>query len=242
MADFERNVTYGQQESEAIDVGLRKYMSQIFNLMALSLLVSGAVAYFSAASGFYVTIAQTSPFLLLALNFAPLGILFFLMFKVKTLQHSTLQILFWSFVALEGFSLGYVSLVYTGASIARVFLITAITFSASALYGYTTKRDLSPFATFFMIALIGLIVAMIVNLFMQSTAFHYAISAIGVLLFAGITAWDVQNIKNTYLQLSQSGSTGNAILGRGVILGALSLYINFLNMFLFMLQFFGDRR
>ncbi len=241
MADFDKNMTHAQT-SEMVDQGLRKYMSQVFNLMALSLLVSGGVAYLAAASGYYLTLAQNYPALLFVLNFAPLGILFFLMFKVNTLQQSTLQILFWSFIVLEGFSLGYVSLLYTGQSIARVFLITAITFSACAFYGYTTKRDLSPLSTFFMIALIGLLVTMIVNLFMQSTTLHYAISAIGVLLFAGITAWDVQRLKNTYLQLSQMGSAASAMLSRSVVLGALSLYINFLNMFLFMLQFFGDRK
>jgi FtsH-binding integral membrane protein len=241
MADFDRNMAYAQT-GEVIDQGLRKHMAQIFNLMALSLFVSGSVAYLAAASGYYSALAQTSPGLLMVLNLAPLGILFFLMFKVQTLQQSTLQILFWSFMALEGFSLGYVSLLYTGESIVRVFLITAITFSGCALYGYTTKRDLSPFATFFMVALIGLIVAMIVNLFMQSTVFHYAVSALGVLLFAGITAWDVQNLKNNYLQLNQMGQAGTALLSRSVVLGALSLYINFLNMFLLLLQFFGDRR
>ncbi len=241
MADFDHNPTYAQTGA-ALDAGLRRHMARVFNLMGLSLFVSAAVSYFAAESGIYLSLAQSSPGLLMAVNFAPLGILFFLMFKLNSIQQSTLQMLFWTFVVLEGFSLGYVSLVYTGASVARVFLITALTFSTCAFYGYTTKRDLAPFATFLMVALVGLIIAMVVNFFMQSSAMQFAISAIGVLVFAGITAWNVQDIKNTYLQLSSAGAAGTAMLGKASVMGTLSLYIAFLNMFIMLLQLFGDRR
>ncbi len=242
MADFERQQTLRQTADMALDQGLRSYMLRIFNLMAVSLAVSGAVAYFAAASGIYFTLVQNLPLLFYAILFAPLGILFFLMFRINTLQHSTLQMLFWGFVLLNGFSLGHVFLLYTGGSIARVFMITAITFSACSIYGYTTKRDLGPLQTFFLVSVIGLIVASLVNLFLQSTTFNFAISAMGVLIFAGITAYETQNLKNIYLRFSPMGQAGAVILRRAALMGTLSLYISFINMFLFLLQFFGERR
>ncbi len=242
MADFEREQVLQQQAGAAVDQGLRNYMMRIFNLMAASLAVSGSVAYFAAVSGIYLSLVQTQPLLFYVILFAPLGILFFLMFRINTLQHSTLQMLFWAFVLLNGFSLGHVFLLYTGGSIARVFMITAITFSACSLYGYTTKRDLGPLQTFLLISVIGLIVASIVNLFLASTTFHFAISAMGVLIFAGITAYETQRLKNIYFQFSSMGQAGAVILRRAALMGTLSLYISFINMFLFLLQFFGERR
>ena len=242
MADFEREQILRQTTAAAVDQGLRSYMLRIFNLLALSLAVSGGVAYAASASGIYLNLAQNMPVLFFAMMFAPLGILFFLMFRINALQHSTLQTLFWAFVLLNGFSLGHVFELYTGGSIARVFMITAITFSACSIYGYTTKRDLGPLQTFFLISVIGLLVAMIVNMFLQSTVFHFAISAMGVLIFAGITAFETQNLKNIYLQFSSRGREGAVILRRAALMGTLSLYISFINMFLFLLQFFGDRR
>ena len=244
MANFEdhRNfASYGQADS-ALDQGLRNYMLKVFNLMAASLAVSGVIAYMAAVSGVYIGLLQQAPILFYAVLFAPLGILFYLMFRAQTLQYQTLQGLFWTFVFLEGFSLGSVFLMYTGESLARVFLITAITFSACSIYGYRTKQNLAPLATFFLIALIGLLVAMVVNFFLQSTAFQFGISVLGVLIMAGITAWNVQDLKNTYIQLSSSGRAVGDVMNRIALLGTLSLYIAFINMFIFLLQLLGDRR
>jgi FtsH-binding integral membrane protein len=218
-----------------IDVGLREYMLRIYNYMASGLALTGIVAYVAAASGFYAQLAQTP--LIWVVVLAPLGFAFFFGMRIHAMSFSTAQLTFWVFSAVMGLSLSYVFLRYTGASIARVFFITAGTFAAMSLYGYTTKTDLSRFGSFLMMGLIGIILASLVNMFIGSSALQFAISVIGVVVFVGLTAWDTQRIKEMY-----SESYGSEIAGKTAIMGALTLYLDFINLFLMLLQFMGVRR
>jgi FtsH-binding integral membrane protein len=168
---------------------------------------------------------------------SPLAIVFAMSFGMNRMRTSTLQILFWAFAALMGLSMSTLFLVYTGVSIAQTFFATAAAYVALSLWGYTTKRDLSGFGTFLIMGVVGILVAMLINLFLQSSAMALAISAIGVLLFAGLTAYDTQRIKSMYFQVA-----GSDMMGKVVIMGALSLYLDFINMFQFLLAFMGDRR
>jgi uncharacterized protein len=218
-----------------IDVGLREYMLRIYNYMASGLALTGIVAYAAAASGFYYQIAGTP--LLWVVMLAPLGLVFWLSAGIERMSASTAQLIFWVYAGLMGLSLAGIFLVYTGASIARVFFITAGTFAAMSLYGYTTKRDLAQFGSFLMMGLIGIIIASLVNMFVGSSALQFAISVIGVLVFVGLTAWDTQSIKEMYV-----ASDDGQIAGKKSIMGALRLYLDFLNLFLMLMQLFGQRR
>ena len=220
-----------------IDVGLREYMLRIYNYMASGLALTGIVAYVFAQSGYYEQVAQTPLIWLIML--APLGFVLVMSFGLQRMQASTLQLLFWLFSGVMGLSLASIFLVFTGASIARVFFITAGTFAAMSLYGYTTKRDLSQFGSFLMMGLIGIIIASIVNIFIGSTALQFAISVIGVIVFVGLTAWDTQRIKEQYYELQYAdGETA----GKTAIMGALRLYLDFINLFMMLLQLLGVRR
>jgi FtsH-binding integral membrane protein len=207
-------------------------MLSVYNYMGLGLAITGLVAYLAASTGLYQSIAQTPLIWLVML--APLGFVFFLGAKIRTMSVSTAQLTFWAFAAVMGLSLAYIFLYFTGASVARVFFITAGTFGAMSLYGYTTKRDLSGMGSFLMMGLIGIIIAMVVNIFLQSSAIQFAVSVLGVLIFVGLTAYDTQKIKEMYYV----GDDGT-VAGRKAIMGALSLYLDFINMFMFMLHFFG---
>ena len=218
-----------------IDVGLRAYMQKVFGLMAGGTAVTGLVAYFGATSGIYMQIAQTP--LIWVLVFSPLVFAFVFGMKINSMRASTAQALFWVFSALMGLSLSYVFLRYTDTSIARTFFISAATFAGMALYGYTTKRDLTGIGSFLIMGVLGLFVAMLVNLFVQSSALHWAISVIGVLVFTGLTAYDAQKIKEMYF-----AGDGAEVGTKKAVVGALNLYLDFINLFLFMLQFLGDRR
>jgi FtsH-binding integral membrane protein len=218
-----------------IDVGLRQYMLRIYNYMASGLALTGIVAYVAAASGFYVQIAQTPLIWLVML--APLGIAFFFGMRLATMSYGAAQATFWVFSAAMGLSLSYIFLRYTGTSIARVFFITAGTFGAMSLYGYTTRRDLSGMGSFLMMGLFGIIIASLVNMFIGSAGLQFAISVIGVLVFVGLTAWDTQQIKEMYV-VSDDGE----MAGKKSIMGALRLYLDFINLFLFLMQFLGNRR
>jgi uncharacterized protein len=218
-----------------IDVGLRAYMLRIYNYMASGLALTGIVAYAAAASGFYAQIAHTP--LVWVVMLAPLGLVFWLSAGIGRMSAGTAQALFWVYAGLMGLSLAGIFLIYTGASIARVFFITGGTFAAMSLYGYTTKRDLTQFGSFLMMGLIGIIIASLVNMFIASSALQFAISVIGVLVFVGLTAWDTQSIKEMYV-VSDDGQTA----GKKSIMGALRLYLDFLNLFLMLLQLFGNRR
>ena len=251
MADLDRRyaqgTTVGRAETGVIDQGLRSYMLRVYNYMASGVAITGVVAYLTymfavVDSG---TGLQLTPFgnLIFAsafkwvVIFAPLGMVFFLSARINSMSLSAAQISFWVFAALMGLSLGSIFLVYAHASIARVFFITAASFGALSLYGYTTQRDLSAWGSFLFMGLIGIIIAMLVNLFLASSALQFAISVIGVLIFAGLTAYDTQQIKEMYY----AGDDGT-VAGRKAVMGALRLYLDFINLFMMLLQLFGDRR
>jgi FtsH-binding integral membrane protein len=248
MAFPERNVPtgYGSRTDTAeIDQGLRSYMLKVYNYMTIGLAVTGIVAYFSGnAAANWQTGELTawgqaifmSP-LRWVVIFAPLAAVMFLSFGIQRLSIAAAQALYWVYAALMGLSLSSIFLVYTGQSITQVFFISAASFAALSLYGYTTKRDLSAMGSFLIMGLFGLIIASLVNLFMQSSAFEFAISVIGVGIFAGLTAYDTQTIKEMYFEGDDAGTAG-----RKAIMGALNLYMDFINLFIMLLRLVGDRR
>jgi hypothetical protein len=250
MSDYDRNYAargFGTQAA-AIDAGLRAYMLRVYNYMAAGVALTGVVAWltFSAAvqtgPGGQLTLtsfghAIFSGPLTIVLFLATLGIVFFMSFRIDRLQPSTAVMLFMAYAALLGLMLSSVFLAYTGASITRTFFISAASFGALSLYGYTTQRDLSPVGSFLVMGLFGLILAMVVNIFLKSSGLDFAISAIGVLIFAGLTAWDTQRIKEMY-----SANDDGTVSGRKAVMGALTLYLDFINLFLFLLRFMGNRR
>jgi uncharacterized protein len=218
-----------------VDVGLRDYMLRIYNYMASGLALTGIVAYLFAHSGYYAQVAHTP--LIYVIMLAPLGLVMWLSFGIQRMQASTAQLLFWLYAGLMGLSLASVFLVFTGESIARVFFITAGTFGAMSLYGYTTRRDLAQFGSFLFMGLIGIIIASLVNMFLASSALQFAISVIGVIVFTGLTAWDTQQIKEMYFA-NDDGETA----GKKAVMGALRLYLDFINLFMMLLQLLGARR
>jgi FtsH-binding integral membrane protein len=218
-----------------VDVGLRRYMLQVYNFMAAGLGVTGLVAYAAVATGFYQQIAGTPLIWLVML--APLGAVLFLSFRIDRMSAGAAQATFWTYAALMGLSLAGIFLLFTGTSVARVFFITAGTFAAMSLYGYTTQRDLSQFGSFLFMGLIGIVLASLVNIFIGSSALQFAISVIGVIVFTGLTAWDTQRIKEVYLE-----SDPGDVLTKKALMGALSLYLDFINLFVMLLQLVGQRR
>jgi uncharacterized protein len=218
-----------------IDVGLRNYMLRVYNYMAGGLAITGLVAYAAAASGLYQAIFGTALYWIVV--FAPLALVFFLSFRIQKMSLGAAQATYWIYAGLVGLSLSGLFIVYTGASIAQVFFITAATFLAMSLYGYTTKRDLARFGAFLFMGLIGIIIAMLVNLFFHSPAIQFAISVIGVVVFTGLTAWDTQRIKEMYWE-----GDGAVIAGKKAIMGALTLYLDFINLFIMLMQLMGTRR
>jgi FtsH-binding integral membrane protein len=218
-----------------IDVGLRDYMLRIYNYMASGLALTGIVAYVFAQSGLYIAIARTPLIWLVML--APLGLVMWLSYGINRMQASTAQAIYWFYAALMGVSLASVFLVFTGESVARVFFITAGTFGAMSLYGYTTQRDLSQWGSFLFMGLIGIIIAMVVNIFLVSSALQFAISVIGVIIFTGLTAYDTQQIKEMYFE-NDDGETA----GKKAVMGALRLYLDFINLFMMLMQLLGTRR
>ncbi len=218
-----------------IDVGLRDYMLRIYNYMASGLALTGIVAYAFAESGLYMAIARTPLIWLVML--APLGLVMWLSYGINRMQASTAQALFWVYAALMGVALASVFLVFTGESVARVFFITAGTFGAMSLYGYTTQRDLSQWGSFLFMGLIGIIIASLVNIFLASSALQFAISVIGVIVFVGLTAYDTQQIKEMYFENDDAQTAG-----KKAIMGALRLYLDFINLFMMLMQLLGTRR
>jgi FtsH-binding integral membrane protein len=218
-----------------IDVGLRQYMLRVYNYMAGGLALTGLVAYVGAASGLYQAVFHT--FLYWVIVFAPLGLVLLLSFRIQSMSLGAAQLTFWAYAALVGLSLSGLFFVYTGASIARVFFITAATFGGTSLYGYTTRTDLTRFGSFLFMGLIGIIIASLVNVFIASSALQFAISVIGVLVFVGLTAYDTQAIKTMYVE-----GDAAVIAGKKSIMGALRLYLDFLNLFLMLMQLLGQRR
>ena len=219
----------------ARDAGLRSYMLKVYNYMASAVLLTGIVAMLFAGSGYAAQVMATPLRWLIILS--PLAIVFAMSFGVNRMKESTLQALFWTFAVLMGLSMSTIFLVFTGVSIAQTFFAVTASFLGLSLWGYTTKKDLSGFGTFLIMGVVGLLVAMVINIFLQSSAMALAISAIGVLLFAGLTAYDTQRIKSMYAYVA-----GTDMMGKTAIMGALSLYLDFINMFQFLLSFMGDRR
>jgi uncharacterized protein len=243
MSDYRntplRNAAVTHSGAE-IDEGLRSYMLKVYNLMALGLAITGVAAwgtYTLAMSNpaFYNMIYLTPMRWVLVL--APLALVFFLSFRINSMSVSAAQTTFWAYAALLGASLSTIFIVYTGASIVQTFFITATAFGALSLYGYTTKRDLTAMGSFLIMGVVGILIASIVNIFLQSSALQFAISAIGVVAFAGLTAYDTQKIKEIYY-----AGDDDATAGRKAIMGALNLYLDFVNLFMFLLQFLGDRK
>jgi FtsH-binding integral membrane protein len=218
----------------ARDAGLRSYMLSVYNYMASGVLLTGIVAMLFASSGLAEQVLTTPLRWLIIL--APLGFVMAMSFGLHRMSTGTLQTLFWAFAVAMGLSMSSIFLVYTGVSIAQTFFAVTAGFLALSLYGYTTKKDLSGFGTFLIMGVVGLLIAMLINLFLQSPAMHMAISAIGVLLFAGLTAYDTQKIKSMYAHVA-----GTDMMGKVVIMGALNLYLDFVNMFTFLLSFMGNR-
>lgn len=219
----------------AFDAGLRSYMLSVYNYMASGVLLTGIVALLFAESGMAAAVFATPLRWLIVL--APLAFVMVLSFGINKLSTFAAQAMFWAFAGVMGLSMASLFLVYTGSSIAITFFSTATAFAALSLWGYTTKKDLSGFGTFLMMGVVGLLVASLLNIFFKSPALNLAISAIGVLLFAGLTAYDTQKIKSMYFYVA-----GTDFAGKSVVMGALTLYLDFINMFTFLLQFLGDRR
>jgi FtsH-binding integral membrane protein len=230
-------VAHGTVAVDRIDEGLRSFMLGVFNYMGLGLAITGLTAFVVATTpALYVPIFTTP--LKWVVMLAPLGFIFFLGARLHAMSVSAAQITFWLFCGIMGISLASIFLVFTGESIARVFFITAATFGAVSLYGYTTKRDLAQFGSFLFMGLIGIVIASIVNLFLGSSALQFAVSVIGVLVFTGLTAWDTQRLKEQYL----TGFGSSEMVAKGSIMGALSLYLNFINLFVMLMQLLGVAR
>ncbi len=245
-----QNTTIKSSVSQTIiDQGLRAYMLKVYNYMASGVALTGFIALLlfklavvSGPNGEILGLTQIgnaiyNSALMWVLMLAPLGVVFYMSFGIAKMSASKAQTVFWIFAALMGASLSSIFLVYTGASITRVFFITAGTFGAMSIYGYTTKRDLTKLGSFLMMGLIGIIIASLVNIFLKSSMMYFVISIIGVLVFVGLTAYDTQKIKNMYLS-SDSGE----IIGKKAVMGALTLYLDFINLFIMLLRLFGQRR
>ena len=220
----------------AVDAGLRAHMLSVYNYMTSGVLLTGIIALVAARTGVAQQIFFESGILKWVVILAPLAMVFLLMARVSRMSMAGLQAFYWSFAAVMGLSMSLIPLIYTGTSIATAFFATSAAFASLSLWGYTTKKDLSGFGTFLIMGVVGLIVASLLNLFIRSDAMSMVISFIGVLLFAGLTAYDTQKIKSIYFQVQ-----GSDMLGKHAILGALTLYLDFINMFQFLLSLLGNR-
>jgi FtsH-binding integral membrane protein len=261
MSDFDRNAAaaqYGRPltraEAAVVDAGLRAYMLRIYNYMVLGLAITGF-----AALGIYMLSVTTDPALAVAkvrnimltnvgyalfvsplkwaVILAPLALVFFLSFRIQNMRPATAQITFWIYAALVGVSLASIFMIYTHTSITRVFFVTAATFGALSLWGYTTQRDISGWGSFLFMGLIGIIIASLVNIFLVSSMLQWIVSVVGVLVFAGLTAYDTQRLKNEYVY----GGMDGEVMERSAIMGALSLYLDFLNLFTMLLSLMGSK-
>jgi FtsH-binding integral membrane protein len=225
----------GTGRTEVFDQGLRRHMLSIYNYMTSGVLLTGIVALLAANTGLAYSFASGPLMWLVALS--PLAIVFAMSFGAQKFSTTTLQAMFWGFAFLMGLSMSTIFLVYTGGSIAATFFATAGAFAGLSLFGYTTKKDLTGWGSFLIMGVVGLIIAMVINMFLQSPALMWAVSALGVLIFAGLTAYDTQKLKLQYASVR-----GTEWAGKAVVLGALNLYLDFINMFLFLLRFMGSSR
>src|SRR4051794_2918661 len=261
MADFDRNATVApysrpltRAEAAVVDVGLRAYMLRIYNYMVIGLAITGFAALgiymLSVTNDPALTVAKIRGIMLTNVGYAlfvsplkwavilaPLALVFFLSFRIQSMRPSTAQITFWIYAGLVGISLGSIFLIYTHTSIVRVFFITAASFGALSLWGYTTQRDLTGMGSFLIMGLFGVVIASFVNIFMASSMLQWIISVVGVLVFAGLTAYDTQRLKAEYMYGAMDGD----VMERSAIMGALSLYLDFLNLFTMLLQLLGTR-
>jgi len=233
-------VAQGRYATAQVDVGLRQYMLAVYNYMGLGLAITGVVAFAVASAvmsspAFAQTLYGTP--LKWVVMLAPIGFVFFLSARIQTMSVGAAQLTFWLYAAVMGLSLASILLVFTGESVARVFFITAATFGAMSLYGYTTQRDLSQFGSFLFMGLIGIVIASLVNIFMASSALQFAISVIGVVVFVGLTAYDTQRIKEAYY-----GADASDVIAKKSIMGALTLYLDFINLFVMLMQLMGNQR
>ena len=242
-------VKAAQQSTVVMDEGLRAYMLKVYNYMATGILLTGIIALLTFKmsvvtndSGAIVGLTQIGNALYLSglkwvVMLAPLGVVIYMSFGIKKMSASKAQTTFWVFASLMGLSLSSILLIYTGLSVTRVFFICSATFGAMSIYGYTTKRDLTKLGSFLMMGLIGIIIASVVNIFLKSSMMYFVISILGVLIFVGLTAYDTQKIKNMY----SSSDTGE-LMGKKAVMGALTLYLDFINLFIMLLRLFGQRR
>jgi FtsH-binding integral membrane protein len=251
MSDYDRNVAAfpGAARTVAVDAGLRAHMIRVYNYMASAVALTGVLAYitFQAAvvtndAGAVTGLTSFGQLIFrgpgpIVLMLATLGLVFFISFRIDKLQYTTALGLFMLYAGLLGVALSSIFLAYTGTSITRVFFISAASFGALSVYGYTTQRDLSAFGAFLIMGLFGIIIASLVNIFLASSMLNFIISVVGVVVFAGLTAWDTQKIKEMY-----SVYDDGTVAGRKAVMGALTLYLDFINLFLMMLRLFGDRR
>ncbi len=239
MADYQTTRSFGTAAGAAeIDAGLRAHMNKVYGLMSVGMLLTGGVAWAVGTNDAMVQAIFMTP-LKWVVMFAPLVLVFVFSAMINKLSVAAAQLFFYVYASVMGLSIAFIFAVYTSESIATTFLVTSIAFAALSLYGYVTKRDLSGMGTFLMMGLIGIIVASVVNIFLASSALGFAISVIGVLIFAALTAYDTQSIKNEYIEHARHADV--AWLGKSAIMGALRLYLDFINMFMFLLQFLGNR-
>ena len=239
MAEYETMRSVGAGASTAaIDEGLKAHMSKTYGLMSIAMAITGVVAYVVGNNDAMLAAIFNTP-LKWVVMFAPLVVVFAFGAMINKLSAGAAQLVFWAFAALMGLSISYIFAVYTGMSIAQTFATTAIAFAGLSLWGYTTKKDISGWGSFLIMGVIGLIVASVINIFLGSPAIQFAVSVLGLLIFAGLTAYDTQRLKNEYIQMAHYGES--EWLAKSAIMGALSLYLNFLNMFMFLLQFMGSR-
>ena len=248
MADYNptRAATRTMAGARAVefDEGLRAHMNKVYGTMSVGMLITFAVAWAVGSNpallGVFRDPMTLQPNILgWIVMFAPLGMVFLFGGMLNRISAAGAQLFFWVFAAVMGLSLSWIFVAFTGFSIAQVFLVTSIAFAGLSLFGYTTKKDISGWGSFLIMGVIGLLVASVINIFLGSPAIMFAISILGVLIFAGLTAYDTQSIKNTYLMHAHTGDT--EWLGKAAIMGALNLYLDFINMFMFLLQLFGNR-
>ncbi len=238
MANFNQTRSFASTAaSVTYDAGLRLYMQKVYNFMAMALTISGVVAFMVSSSPALMQAIFGTPLAWLVM-LAPLGFVIFFGYKLNSISSAQAKTYLWIYAGLMGLSLSTIFVAYTGASVARVFFITASVFGGMSFYGYTTKKDLSGFGSFLIMGLIGLIVASLVNIFLKSSAFEFAISLIGTLIFIGLTAYDSQKIKQNYYYVSGDSE----MIGKAAVMGALNLYMDFINLFIMLLRFMGDRR
>ncbi len=240
MSDFHNKTASfasAASRTSTYDASLRAYMVKVYNFMAIALGISGAVAFLVANSPALMSLFFGTP-LAWVVMLAPLGFVFFFSYKLQSISAEKAKTYLWIYSGLMGLSLASIFVIYTGTSVARIFFITSSVFGAMSLYGYTTKKDLSGLGSFLIMGLIGLMIASLVNIFLKSSALEFALSVIGVFIFIGLTAYDTQRIKQTYYHFA-----GNSeMVAKMAVLGALNLYMDFINLFLMMLRFFGDRK